>query len=501
MELRVEPLTQEPKLRSLQLRLNSVLIRGPFAEAHFVKPRNYDRFFPKTVPSDAAERRVYARSLLADFAGKAFRRPADEASVERLVKLAEAVYSESGQTFETGISHAMTAVLASPRFLFREERAEVVDEGKFPKLDEFSLASRLSYFLWSSMPDDELLRAARAGALRTNLHAQVKRMLADRRAQQFVRNFGGQWLQTRDIDTVQINPKAIQTREPSFDPEPIDFDGELRHAMREETELYFDHVVRNDRSVLEFIESDYTFLNQRLAAHYGLQELEVKGPQFRRVTLPAGSPRGGILTHGSILTVTSNPTRTSPVKRGVFVLENILGTPPPPPPPNLPPLEDSGGSTNDRPLTLREALAVHRADAACSSCHNRMDPLGLAFENFNAMGMYRTQELAVPIDASGKLITGESFEGIQELKKILVTGHVRSFYETIAEKLLTYALGRGVEPFDIETVDQIAHRLEREEGKFSALLMGVIESAPFQRTRQTALTAASERKNEQAKVP
>jgi hypothetical protein len=240
------------------------------------------------------------------------------------------------------------------------------------------------------------------------------------------------------------------------------------------------------------IESDYTYLNERLAKHYGLTNLAVTGDQMRRVTLPAGSARGGVLTMGTVLAVTSNPTRTSPVKRGLFILDNILGTPPPPPPPNLPPLEDAAKGVHGHEPSLRELLATHRAQPLCSSCHNRMDPLGLALENFNAMGMWRDAERGQPIEVEGKLLTGETFTNVMELKHILATRHQREFYRCLTEKMLTYALGRGLDYYDVETVDEIVARLEQAGGRFSALLAGVIESAPFQKTRSSAMMSQNE---------
>jgi hypothetical protein len=242
-------------------------------------------------------------------------------------------------------------------------------------------------------------------------------------------------------------------------------------------------VVRDDRSVLELINSNYTFLNARLAEYYGLKDLGVTGDEFRMVTLPPNSPRGGMLTMGSVLAVTSNPTRTSPVKRGLFILDNILGAPPPPPPPNIPPLEAAAvGLANAHP-TLREVLAVHRSKPECTSCHQRLDPPGLALENFNAIGMWRDKEFGQPIESGGTLVTGESFKNVQELKQILVSKHSTEFYRRLSEKLLTYALGRGLEDYDTESVDRIEKRLEQNQGRFSALLDGVIESAPFQQCR------------------
>ena len=254
--------------------------------------------------------------------------------------------------------------------------------------------------------------------------------------------------------------------------------------MREETEQTFNYIIRNDRDLLELIDSDYTFLNEKLAKFYGIEG--VSGNETRRVTLPAGSARGGVLTQGTVLAVTSNPTRTSPVKRGLFILDNLLGTPPPPPPPNVPALEDSFGFRRRNVPTLRETLAQHREQPLCSSCHDRMDPLGLALENFNAMGMWRNEERGKPVDATGQLITGETFQDVRDLKHLLVTKHQADFYRNVTEKLMTYALGRGTEYFDVGTVDAIVDRLLAENGRASLVLTGIIDSAAFQRTRRPA---------------
>jgi hypothetical protein len=256
--------------------------------------------------------------------------------------------------------------------------------------------------------------------------------------------------------------------------------------------------MRENRSVLEFVKSDYTFLNERLARHYGITN--VVGNEMRRVTLTPDSPRGGVLTDGSILIVTSNPTRTSPVKRGQFILDNILGMPSPPPPPNVPLLEDSEKEFKDHRPTLRETLELHRGKPLCSSCHNRMDPLGLALENFNALGMWRDQERGVPIDAGGKLITGETFNDIREVKEALVTRHRRDFYRCLTEKLMTYALGRGMEYYDVGTIDEIVDRLDQDGGHFSTLLMGVIDSAPFQRTRTAAQMVSNDSRSSKSVI-
>jgi hypothetical protein len=340
------------------------------------------------------------------------------------------------------------------------------------------------------MPDDELFKAAARGELRRDLRAQVTRMLNDSRAQSFVRNFTGQWLQTRDVESIPINARAILgPNAPRNRQGRIEFDGDTRRLMRNETEMSFDYVLREDRSVLELIDADYAFLNERLAGLYGIPD--VTGDLLRKVTLPPDSVRGGVLTQGSVLAVTSNPTRTSPVKRGLFVLENILGTPPPPPPGDVPDLEEARKQFEGREPKLSEMLAVHRADKLCSSCHARMDPLGLAFENFNAMGLWRDKDAGQPIDAGGQLITGEKFASVRELKRVLSRERHHDFYRGLTEKLLTYALGRGITAYDADTVDRIVADLEANGGKMSALLNGVIDSVPFQKLRNPAVPARS----------
>ena len=523
----VEPLTPgADRVRSLAIRVQGVTVRGPLDEARYVRPANYERFFPGTVPAadDSEGRRRYARDLLGRFASRAFRRPVDPATADRLADLALDVAGDPGQTFEGGVAHAMAAVLTSPRFLFREEDAAAAGVGRFPLVDEYGLASRLSYFLWSTMPDDELTRLAGEGKLRANLKGQVDRMLADPRSGEFVRHFVGQWLQARDVDAVLINAQAVVARDEVPDPDAdrqrarfrelgrkpagqlteaekaelkearagfqrrsrrfaeLELSGDLRQAMRRETEMTFEHVVRADRSLLELLDADYTFLNERLAKHYGIDG--VTGDAMRRVDLPPGSPRGGVLTQGTVLTVTSNPDRTSPVKRGLFLLDNILGAPPAPPPPNIPSLEEAGAQAGGRALSLREQMKLHQASPTCASCHSRMDPLGLALENFNALGRWRDAERSGAIDPSGRLATGEAFAGVRDLKKALVTTRRDDFYRCLTEKLLTYALGRGLDSHDVATVDAIVDRLELGDGRASALLAGVIESAPFQKRRR-----------------
>ncbi len=510
----------EKKTTIIDLFVNKVTVEGPLEPAAWVKTENYDRFFPREVPKARADRREYAAEILGAFATKAYRRPLADDTAQRLAGLAEATYSQKGKSFEQGVAHAMAAVLASPRFLFRLEQAAPHAVGdSVANVDEYSLASRLSYFLWSTMPDAELMQLASQGALRKNLTAQVQRMLADPRAGNLASNFTGQWLQARDVEGIASNPRQIILRDAGeeetlrqlrqawmkqdeatakvladkidriVESKP-DLDGDMRSAMRRETEMYFEYVVRENRPVTELIDSNYTFLNEELAKMYDIGG--VAGKEFRKVTLPEGNARGGMLTQGSALVVTSNPDRTSPVKRGLFVLANFLGTPPPPPPANVPALEASESDFKDHEPTLRDVLKVHRENPMCASCHNRMDPIGLAFENFNAIGAWRDTERKQAIHAQGNLITGETFKSVNELKKILANEHREEFYTTLASKLMTYATGRGMEYYDVETIDQIVKRLESQDGKFGALLAGIIDSAPFQKMRtQATVTAAN----------
>ncbi len=465
--------------------IRKVAIEGPTNPAQWQHPANYAHFFPREdAPADSAARGDYARELLGAFATKAFRRPVPPASLDHLVDIAEKIYRAPGKTFEQGVAQAMVAVLASPRFLFRiEQPADAANPAAFGLVDEYALASRLSYFLWSTMPDETLMKLAAAGQLRKNLTAQVQRMVADPRADALVQNFSGQWLQSRAVLTVPLNAHDILLREDINATADDEVTPAQRAALNDETAAYFGYVMRHDRSLDDFIESNYTFLNPVLAGYYGLPATQAGGAEMHRVDLPPGDWRGGVLTMGSTLMVTSNPTRTSPVKRGKWVLENILGAPPPPPPPDIPPLEDAGKKTAARTPTMRETLATHRANPLCASCHDRMDPLGLAMENFDAFGTVRTKDLGQPIDATGRLATGESFKDVRDLKHILVTNHREEFYRCLTEKLLTYALGRGTEYYDVPAIDKIVESLDKNDGHFSSLLSGVINSAAFQEAR------------------
>jgi len=407
--------------------------------------------------------------ILRGFTDLAYRRPATNDELARLLEMVVAA-EKDGETSESAIRLALQAVLASPHLLFIGfERGEDPGLAKstLPEQD-FALASRLSYFLWSSMPDDELIRLASQAALRRPdvLESQTRRMLQDRRSRALADQFAGQWLQTRKLATFTPDPKLF----PEFDPS-------LKRAMAREAELFFASIVEEDRSVLDFLKADYTFVNERLARHYGINGVD--GDGFRRVSLE-GTSRGGVITMASVLTGTSNPSRTSPVKRGRWILENILGAPPAPPPAGVEALKDGAGLAGAR--TLRQQLEQHRSNTACASCHNRMDPPGFALENFDTLGNWRDHELGESIDAAGRLPGGQAFRGPEGLKSaILARPH--AFTRCLAEKMLTFALGRGVEQADSLEVEQIARRLAQNGYRFSELVLGIVESEPFYTTR------------------
>ncbi len=380
---------------------------------------------------------------------------------------------QNGDSFDQGIQLIVTAVLCAPQFLYRVEldprsRTRGQTPPRVRDLNDFELASRLSYFLWNTMPDDELFDLAARGALHAPeaLTGQVRRMLVDKRSRALVESFGDQWLQLRLLPTIHPD----KGRFPGFD-------NELRQAMIEETHRVFEAIVREDRSVLEFLDARETFVNERLARHYGMPN--VHGDEFRRVTL-TDERRGGLLGQASILMVTSNPTRTSPVKRGKWVLEQILGTPPPPPPPDVPELKDD----TDKKLTgtLRQRMEQHRANPNCATCHGRMDPLGFGLENFDAIGAWREQDGGLPIDASGTLPGGRSFDGPKGLRQILVSRR-DDFVRNLAEKLLTYALGRGLDYYDGCALDKIVTGLNANDQKFSSLVIEIVRSDPFLKRR------------------
>lgn len=437
-------------------------------------------YAPLVGPSDASRTRIYAcghlhgghgsacsRTILTALARRAYRRPVERSEVDPLLGLVAAA-RKRGDSFDDGLALALQALLVSPDFLFRTEKGRPTDgRGPGRPLTDFELASRLSYFLWASMPDDELLRAAERQLLREPevLEAQVRRMLKDEKARALVESFGGQWLQFRALESVA----------PDRDRYP-DFDNQLRLSMRRETELFVGNLVREDRSILDLVDGPYTFLDERLARHYGIEG--VRGPEFRRVDL-SGTPRGGVLTQASVLTVSSYATRTSPVLRGKWILENVLNAPPPAPPAGTPRLDEAkvGGDAS-----LRKQLEEHRANATCAACHSKMDPLGFALENFDAIGAWRTDDGKWPIDNSGLLPDGRAFAGPDGLKTVLRSDQ-DAFAACVTHKMLTYALGRGLERYDRRTVQAIVSRLAARDYRFSALVLEIVESLPFQRRR------------------
>ena len=448
-------------------RFESLDIGGPFNQTTAASPESLRLVY---VCGHAAGKHVdtCARKILTSFAGRAFRRPVTAKEVDPFLKFVSLARGQ-GDSFEEGIATALQAVLVSPNFLYRIERDQPAPAGRTSvPVNQYELASRLSYFLWSSTPDAELLRAARQGSLRqpAALEAQVRRMLRDPKSSALVENFAGQWLQFKNIDVVRPD----QERFPMFD------DG-LRQAMRRETELFIEDIVRNDGNVLELLDAKHTFLNERLARFYGIPG--VTGPEFRRVDVSATGRGGGILAHASVLTVSSYSTRTSPVLRGKWILENLLNAPPPAPPPGVPSLDDTKAGTAG---TLRQQMEEHRKNPACSSCHARMDPLGFGLENFNAIGAWRTEDGKFPVDASGALPDGRSFKTPAELKAILKNER-DAFVRGLTEKLLMYALGRGLERYDRPTVTAIAAKLPARNYRFSQLVLGIVNSLPFQMRR------------------
>jgi hypothetical protein len=422
-------------------------------------------------PAAGAADTACASRILSTLARRAYRRPVGDADLKPLLAMFADGRARGG--FDAGITRALTRLLVSPEFLFRVERDPAnVAPGAPYRITDLELASRLSFFLWSSIPDDDLLDAAVKGRLREPdvLAQQVRRMIADPRASAFVEHFAGQWLYLRNLPSTG----PVATVFP-------DYDDNLRQSFERETELFFDSIVREDRGALELLTADYTFLNERLARHYGIPN--ITGSQFRRVTVGADSMRGGLLGQGSILTVTSHADRTSPVVRGKWILENFLGTSPPPPPPNVPELKASGEA--GRPLSMRERITQHRSDPACAGCHALMDPLGLSLENLDGVGKARTLgESAEPIDPSGGLPDGTRFVGQSGLKRALLA-RSDQFVTTLTEKLLTYALGRGLEYYDAPTVRRIVRDAAGRDYRVSSgLILGIVQSAPFQMRRK-----------------
>jgi hypothetical protein len=447
------------------LAVDRILVVGPIGAVPDPLPEAHVRFFKKPIDPKATLGEQYdqAKEILRPLASRAFRRRATDAEVEALAKVYESA-REGGQSIERAMQAAVTAMLVAPSFIFRVEQDP--PPGKVRRLDGFEVAARLSYFLWSTMPDDRLFRAAARGELETDeqVVAAALRMLADDKARALVENFAGQWLQLRGLE--EATPD--RGRFPGFD-------DDLRRSMRRETEEFFWSIVREDRPVLDFLEADYTFVNERLAKHYGLSG--VTGDALVRVSLDP-ERRGGLLGQASVLTVTSNPTRTSPVKRGKWILENLFAAPPPPPPPNVPELKDAGGEKLTG--TLRQRMEQHRADPGCAACHQLMDPLGFGLENYDAVGAWRTQDGDTAVDAGGELPGGRSFKGPKELRQVLLDRR-DEFRRCLAEKLLTYALGRGLEWYDACAVERIAERTAAGGDKFSVLVAEIVKSPAFRK--------------------
>lgn len=456
-----DPKSPNPNERDRNLYVEFIEVQGPLEAPTY--PESH-RLVVVAQPSASLTRKEAARRVAENFASRAYRRPATSKEVDKLVKLVE-LAEKNGDSFERGVQLMVQAVLVSPHFLFRIELdAPDAAPGTARTLNEYELATRLSYFLWSTMPDDELFREAKQGTLRQNLEPQVRRMLKDGKSKALVENFAEQWLQTRNLKNSTPDPKLYPG-----------FDESLRNAMLRETDLFFEAVLHEDRSVLEFIDADYTFLNERLAKHYGISG--VSGKEFQKVKF-TDTRRGGVLTHASVLTITSNPTRTSPVKRGKWIMENILGTPPKPPPPGADDLKEDDQAVASG--SLRQRMEQHRKNPNCAVCHVTMDALGFGFENFDGVGSWREKDGSFGIDPAGTLPDGKSFKDPGELRTLLKKRSTE-FARCLTEKLLTYALGRGLEHTDRCSVDQIGKALAKNDYKFSTLFVEIARSEPFQK--------------------
>jgi len=471
-----EPL--QPFTRDLDLQnmnglplIDQVDIRGPFDATGPGETPSRQRLFV-CHPKSSADELTCARQILSSLARRAYRRPVTEQDMESLLSFYQAGRNQAGNkpgNFDRGIQNALRYVLTSPKFLYRAEPDPAgVKPGTSYRLTDLELASRLSFFLWSSIPDEELVSVASQGKLKDplTLERQVRRMLADPKAESLVTNFASEWLFLRNVASVMPDQKAFPN-----------FDGNLRQAMRRETELLFLSIVKEDRNVLDLMTANYTFINERLARHYGIPN--VYGSRFRRVTL-TDENRRGLLGQASVLSVTSYPNRTSAVLRGKWILENILGTPPPAPPPNVPALKEN--EVGGKALSMRQLMEQHRANPTCATCHKVMDPLGLSLENFDAVGAWRAKDAAGPIDASGQLADGSQVDGPIALRKALMK-HPGQFVGTMTEKLLTYALGRGLEYYDMPVVRSIVRESAKNDYRFSALVLNIAKSAPFQMKR------------------
>lgn len=452
----------DPKERDRNLLLRQVIVEGPLDGPMAPRPETHRRIYGERANGLTDD--AYMVEVLNRFARRAFRRPAEPGEIERYLAF-NRIAKSHGKPVEEAIRNALEAMLISPTFLFREEPGIGATKGGRQLISEHALASRLSYFLWSTMPDPELMKLSSAGKLRENLPQQIERMLADKKSEAFTSNFAGQWLQLRNLSGTFPNRYMFRSY----------YDDRLAPLMRRETEMLFANILEENLPVDTLLTADYTFINDKLATHYGIADVE--GSQFRKVSLK-DTPRRGIFGHGSFLTLTSYPNRTSPVLRGQYILENILHTPAPPPPPNIPQLTGAGGGK--KKMSLREQMERHRDDPSCASCHALMDPIGFGLENFDAVGRWRDKEGGNPVDASGTLVTGQSFAGPQDLMKIISSDNRSAFHKALAEKLLTYALGRGVDWYDRPAVKDIVTKTDASDGRFVQLIQAVVTSVPFQ---------------------
>ncbi len=473
---------QVPLYRSVSLGIDSqiyyqpsvytVTITGPYNLGNTADTESRQRIFA-CHPKTASEEVPCAKQILGKLARRAYRRPVTDADIQSLLAFYEEGRADDAG-FEGGVETALRRLLVSPEFLFRIERDPAsVAPGRNYRISDLELASRLSFFLWSSLPDEELLTLAEQGKLRQPkvLEGQVRRLLADQRSEALTKNFVGQWLQLRNLDAKRPSDALFPN-----------FDDSLRQSLRQETEMFFDSIVRENRSVLDLLSANYTFLNERLAMHYGIPH--IKGNHFRRVTF-TDDRRRGLLGQGSILLVTSHAIRTSPVLRGKWILENVLGTPPPPPPPNVPPLPENKGGIK-KVLTIREKMAEHRKNPVCANCHSMIDPVGFALENFDAVGQWRDRDEAfTAIDASGLMPDGAKFDGIVGFRAALLR-RGDGFVNLVTEKMLTYSLGRGLEPYDMPTVRTITRGVAAQKYRFSSLILGIVNSSTFQMRRSAS---------------
>jgi len=467
----VEPL--QPFTRNLDLQdmngipiINRVQITGPFAATGSGDTPSRRRIF-SCHPSNEAEELPCARKILSTLARRAYRRPVNDADLELLLSFYQKGRNKG--SFDSGIETAIRLILSDPKFIYRIETDPAnAAPGSINRVTDLDLASRLSFFLWSTIPDDELLNIAMQNKLHEPavLERQVKRMLADPKAEALVTNFASEWLFLRNLQSV--NPASEMFP---------DFDENLRDAFRTEMEMFVGSIFREDRNVTDLLTANYTFVNERLAKHYGIPD--IYGSQFRRVTL-TDDARRGLLGKGAMLVVTAYPTRTSPVLRGKWILENVMGTPPPAPPPNVPALKE--GDEGGKVTTVRERMEEHRKNPACATCHRIMDPLGFALDNFDAVGRWRTKDLGLPIDATGQLADGTKINGLDDLRRALLADPNR-FVGTMTEKMMTYALGRGLEYYDMPVVRSIVRDASKDNYRFSSIVMGIVQSTPFEMRR------------------